>query len=684
MRRAFGIVGAAGLCVTLCLCGVPPSARSGTNPTTPATTAMAATSSTTAFTTYTRIYGQTADATAKAELEHQFPAATGDCPRSRAVVLATDATYPDALSSAYLAGYLGTGTLLTPRATLSKPALTAIHVEGITKVYVVGGPLAIDTSVLAQLRSTPADVCGGGAALPGPQDVKVTRIFGQTEYDTAEKIAETPPASNVGALSFVGAYDATNTYGGDGLYNDTAGLGSGAPAGATPIPTAVVATGAGFQDAEGASTLAYAEHLPVLLTAPTSLSSEVSQAISTLKIRQVILMGGQLAVSNAVVWSLEGRGVSVLRVAGQTYSATSVELADFETATASGGYGLGWHGTGSITVARGDWFSDGLAGAVVAADGPTAAAPAPLVLTLDPTTVGTALTRFLVTESLTGLGGVDVSRLTILGGPLAITQTTINVMGDHLYTSYYFSAMAAQPTGGGYWLADTYGADHPYGTAQTWGALITTQPNVPSIVVGIAATHDGKGYWMVERDGVVAHFGDAATLGYPPRVWAPIVAIVATPPSEGTGYWLVTADGFVYAFGAAHQFGTLSRQQLATDVVGMAATPDGQGYRLVTSGGNVVTFGDATFHGSNAGKSLPAPIMGIASSATGGYWEVDEDGNVTSFTAPNYGSATKAPAYSVGAIAATPTGRGYWLVGYTGVVYPFGAAKTYALDTVPG
>jgi hypothetical protein len=131
-----------------------------------------------------------------------------------------------------------------------------------------------------------------------------------------------------------------------------------------------------------------------------------------------------------VVTSLEGLGVSVLRVAGQTYSGTSVELAGFETAGASGG--LGWAGTGSLTVARGNGFTDGLAGAVVAADGPTAAGPEPLVLTVGPTIVGTALAAFLHTAGTTGIGGVRVTHFTILGGPLAITRTTVDAMGADL------------------------------------------------------------------------------------------------------------------------------------------------------------------------------------------------------------------------------------------------------------
>lgn len=383
------------------------------------------------FATFTRIDGQTPDATAAAELEHQFP--SGTCPGSagdRPVVLATDATYPDALSSAYLARSLGTGTLLTPTSALSAPTLAAIKAEGITKVDVVGGPLAVTTGVVQQLESTVATACGGGS-LGATVHIEVTRIAGPTQYDTAERIAETPPSSDVGTASFAGAYAGTDASGGTGRYNVTAGTGSAAPSGGASLPTAVVAMGTGFQDAESASTLAYAERFPVLLTTPSSLPPQTVSALQELGIQQVIVMGGQDAVSNGVVSSLEGLGLSVLRIAGQTYSGTSAELASFETAS-GGGAGLGWSGTGSVTVARGNGFTDGLAGAVVAADGPNSSSPTPLVLTLDPTTVGTALTDFLEVAGRTGIGGAKVTRLTVLGGPDALTQSAINTMGAAL------------------------------------------------------------------------------------------------------------------------------------------------------------------------------------------------------------------------------------------------------------
>ncbi len=397
----------------------------------PATIVSLPASTATAFSD-SRIEGATSAGTAAQELEHQFPASAGSCPgtaSTRPVVLATDAGYADALASASLARALSTGTLLTASTQLSKTTATALRVEGVTHVYVVGGPLAVSTAVVTALRSTPAGACGGGAG--SGADMKVTRIYGQTEYDTAAQVAaEAAKLDGVGTLDLAGAYGGSNPTGGTGRYNVTAGTASSRPLGPGALATAVVATGEGFQDAESAGVLAYAARLPVLLTTPASLSPEVSAALQALDIRQVVLMGGQLAVSNAVAASLERLDVSVLRVAGTDASGTAVELAELETAPSP--TGAGWHGTGDLAVARGNGYSDGLAGAVVAADGPASKAPQPLVLTETPTTVGAPLAAFLETAGATGLARVRVDRLTVLGGPLAVTQATVDQMGRDL------------------------------------------------------------------------------------------------------------------------------------------------------------------------------------------------------------------------------------------------------------
>jgi len=388
-----------------------------------------------------RIYGATPDATAAAELEHQFDAQSTACPGragARPVVLATDRRFPDALASAYLASSLGTGELLTPTGLLSAATANAIRLEGITQVYIVGGPLAVSAGVAQQLESMLAYSCGGSTPLTsaGPVHLEVVRIAGTTAYDTAEWVAQYPPPGTVGSLTVRGAYGGTNPTGGTGRYNDTSGNGSTTPTTPSALPTAIVATGRTFQDAESASVLSYADRLPILLTTSTSLSTQVPAAISDLGIRQVVVMGGPLAVSDGVVAALEALGVPVLRIAGQTAVDTAVQLAEFEMAPAAGNLGAGWAGSGGVTVARGDYFTDGLAGALVAAGSGRQHThqPQPLLLCTDPSSVGEHLAAFLTTAGRTGIDGNPADRvtaLTILGGPDAVSPSTVDTMvGD--------------------------------------------------------------------------------------------------------------------------------------------------------------------------------------------------------------------------------------------------------------
>lgn len=389
----------------------------------------------------TRLYGSTPDATAAAELEHQFDAEATACPGrpgARPVVLATDSGYPDALSSAYLASSLGTGELLTPTGSLSAATAAAIRLEGITEVYIVGGSLAVSNSVSQELGSMLAYDCGGSTPLTsaGPVHMEVTRIAGTSEYQTAEWVAEYPTAGTVGLLDVAGAYAGTDQVGGSGKYNDTAGNGSAVPATASDLPTAIVATGHSFQDAESASVLSYADRLPILLTTPTSLSPQVSSVISELGIKQVIVIGGPLAVSDGTVSSLESLGLSVLRIAGQSATDTAVQLAQFEMASKTARLGAGWAGSGGVTVARADYFTDGLAGAVVAAGAGRqhTHVPEPLLLCTNPSTVGQYLSRFLSSAGRTGIDGDaadQVSSITILGGPGAVSPSIVTTMtGD--------------------------------------------------------------------------------------------------------------------------------------------------------------------------------------------------------------------------------------------------------------
>ena len=169
-----------------------------------------------------------------------------------------------------------------------------------------------------------------------------------------------------------------------------------------------------------------------MLTSPTSLTSNAAGALATTGAKQVILMGGQLAVTNSVVATLVSDGIEVLRIAGQNYTGTAAELAKFEYG--AGTKGIGWT-RHVVAVARGNGFTDGLVGAVVAGSTtPTTrtatTTPEPLLLTLNPTTVGATLTAFLKAYGATGPAATNgkITSLQIFGGPDAVSPAVISQM----------------------------------------------------------------------------------------------------------------------------------------------------------------------------------------------------------------------------------------------------------------
>lgn len=388
-----------------------------------------------------RLSGQTADGTAVAELASVFPPSGTSCPSSGSVVLATDQNFPDALSASYLAAQLGTGVLLTPTAALSSVTSVALRLEGITHVYIVGGPLAVSSAVVTQLQASQAFSCGGTTGITnpaGPVNLTVTQVFGQTQYDTAQTVAQYFGAGGVGTGAFGGGYP-TNPVG-TSAYNTTTGLsGTVAPASSVPSPTAILATGQTFPDAMAASAMSYAKKWPILLTQQGSLSPQASSAIANLGIKQVVVMGGPVAVADPVVTQLAALGVSVLRIAGTDYTNTAQLLGQFEVSTTTDGSGrptgLGWGDLGvtpntyGVNVARGDFYADALAGSVVGGVN-----HAPIVLTLSPTNLGTGIPDLFTAEAALSLPN-QVDEVTVLGGPEAVTPATASAVLAAIPTS---------------------------------------------------------------------------------------------------------------------------------------------------------------------------------------------------------------------------------------------------------
>ncbi|MHB1783932.1 MAG: hypothetical protein ACYCTE_14835 [Acidimicrobiales bacterium] len=387
-------------------------------------TAVASVSVGTILGSTSQIWGPdgTPDGTVAQEFESAFPVnslTTTPTGGNTTVVLATDVDPYDALSAAYLEGQLHTGLLITPPTSLGADAMAAMRLEGVQTVYVVGGPLAITPAVIAQIQSTPAYTPGGLTATGA--DLKVVGpIYGATADATSQMIS-TYFGASYGSAQFASAYGAATSTTGGGLYNDT--VGSSSTSGpTTATSTAIVLSDTDWQDAMSIAPEAYALRLPIILTTPLALDTTASSALTTLGVKQVIVVGGQLALTNTVVTSIQALngGISVLRIAGQDGTDTAGQLANFALAATPSG--LGWT-PGSVLASHANYWSDALGAAALGGGASSTYKYEPLILVESPLVVGT-----YTTAELGKLHSDGVTGATILGGPLAMPASTVSTI----------------------------------------------------------------------------------------------------------------------------------------------------------------------------------------------------------------------------------------------------------------
>ena len=227
------------------------------------------------------------------------------------------------------------------------------------------------------------------------------------------------------------------------------------------------------------------------------------------------------------------------------------------------------------------------------------------------------------------------------------------------------TAMAATPTGHGYWLVAADGGIFTFGDAGFHGSTGATRLNQP--IVGMAPTPTGNGYWLVAADGGIFTFGDAALpridRRHPPqpthrrhgphpdrtRLLArrrrrrhlhlrrrrastdPPAPSASTNPSSA---WPPPRPATATGSSPPTAASSPSATPASTDPPAPPAStnpssawpppPPAHGYWLVAADGGIFTFGDAGFYGSAAGQALVQPVVGIAAPpGGGGYWLVE-------------------------------------------------------------
>jgi len=282
---------------------------------------------------------------------------------SDTVLLASgmDRNLPDSLAGNYLAGFEDAPILLTTPGTLPAVTRAAIEELGAERIIVLGGSAAVSNAQLASLDAA----------------YDVTRIGGRDRYETAALIATTPPDDYVGA------------------------------------GTAIVARGDVMADALVSGPISYRAQFPILLTPTGSANAFTRTALDELSVERVLLAGGSAAVSEATATALsDGGDIIIERIFGGDRFATAVAMAKFATGELD-------FPRLHVNLARGDVFADALTG------GPHAGVEGSvIVLTVNPSTLGTATANYLTEESITLEGGH------IFGGSAAVSAAVVAAATD--------------------------------------------------------------------------------------------------------------------------------------------------------------------------------------------------------------------------------------------------------------
>ncbi|WP_350342414.1 cell wall-binding repeat-containing protein [Proteinivorax tanatarense] len=220
-------------------------------------------------------------------------------------VLASGEDFPDALAGAPLAYQMNAPILLTGKDSLHDATKQELKRLGVNHIYILGGENAVSSTVDKQLKSL---------------GYQVTILSGRDRYETAIEIGNELRKEN-------------------------------------QEDTIILATGNNYPDALSIAPVAAKKSVPILFTPKDHLRDTTNEAIAKWDVKNVVIVGGENAVSKSVVTQLENEGVTINRISGADRYETSLEIAkEFDT-----GYYNG------VVVATGEDFPDALASSVLAA-----------------------------------------------------------------------------------------------------------------------------------------------------------------------------------------------------------------------------------------------------------------------------------------------------------------------------
>ncbi|MEC5149033.1 cell wall-binding repeat-containing protein [Cryobacterium sp. GrIS_2_6] len=293
--------------------------------------------------TATRLWGQDAYGTSAAISAGTFPT-----PGVPVAYVATGETYQDALSGAGAAGVNKGPVLLVQQNGI--PGVIAAELARLkpARIVVLGGNLAVSDGVFASLSGV----------------APTTRLWGQDAYGTSAAIS-------AGTFPTPG------------------------------VPVAYVATGETYQDALSGAGAAGVNKGPVLLVQQNGIPGVIAAELARLKPARIVVLGGNLAVSDGVFASLSGVAPTT-RLWGQDAYGTSAAISAGTFPTP---------GVPVVYLATGETYQDALSGAGAAGvnQGP--------VLLVQPNGIPAVIAA--------ELARLKPARIVILGGNLAVSDAVM-------------------------------------------------------------------------------------------------------------------------------------------------------------------------------------------------------------------------------------------------------------------
>lgn len=291
---------------------------------------------------------------------------------AQTAIIATGFDFPDALAAAALSAHRSAPVLLSERHRLPEPVRAELQRLGVREVLILGGQFSISADVEAAI---------------GSMGISTRRLAGTDRFETAALVArEVGSATREVTLAF----------------------------------------GRNWPDAVAAGALAASDdRVPVLLTESQGIPQPTNDALAALGIQTVFIVGGTAVISPSIDEELRGRGLNVVRLAGNDRYLTSATVAENAFNRIS-------KRPASAIFASGGNFPDALAAAGAAGrDGG-------VLLLVDPVD----LNRSPVIGEFVRVRTSGMNRAQIIGGAIAVGSTVdwqlrANLMGEVTPTAQF-------------------------------------------------------------------------------------------------------------------------------------------------------------------------------------------------------------------------------------------------------